>query len=307
MKAVFLSQKAILRDSHIEITSPQDPWTLVPATLEAIRLLAKEETLVLLYGRLDNPSADPADGNQILTRIVRQIESAGGRVDATINCPHNEGEACGCWFPNGGILTSAREAFGLNLESCYLIGDGAADAHLAQQFGVRPIILLGSRSTEEVLGKIEIARDFPVAADLTTAVRYVEVEEEINSQLGYKRAPMSRALSPSGEIPSEQLPKIGVHSKLAQSVQAQLNRSRIERHDLARWLAFFTVGGVGLSLGIAYLLTHLYREQPFPRFAYYLTLQFIPRVVRGILFIAWGLLIIALAIRQFYRSSGPRR
>jgi hypothetical protein len=60
---------------------------------------------------------------------------------------------------------------------------------------------------------------------------------------------------------------------------------------------------VGLSLGIAYLLTHLYRVAPFPEYAYYITLQFIPRPVRGALFIIWGVGILVLAVRSFYRSN----
>jgi hypothetical protein len=64
---------------------------------------------------------------------------------------------------------------------------------------------------------------------------------------------------------------------------------------------------VGLSLGIAYLLTHLYRIQPFPAIAYYVTLQFIPRPLRGALFIIWGGIVVVLALRSFYRSTSHWR
>jgi hypothetical protein len=68
-----------------------------------------------------------------------------------------------------------------------------------------------------------------------------------------------------------------------------------------QWLALFVFGGVWLSLGIAYILTHLYRVQPFPEFVWYLTLQFIPRPVRGLLFIGTGVAVVAISLRAFLR------
>ena len=97
-----------------------------------------------------------------------------------------------------------------------------------------------------------------------------------------------------------------VVSAQAQAVQQRVRKTRTQFKDLSRWLGFFVLGAVGLSLGIAYILTHLYREQPFPGFVYYLTLQFISRPVRGVLFIAWGCLIIAIGVRSLYRSAGGR-
>ncbi len=44
-----------------------------------------------------------------------------------------------------------------------------------------------------------------------------------------------------------------------------------------RWLVVLLFGITLLSLGAAYVLVEMYREQPFPDFVYYLTLQFLPR------------------------------
>src|SRR5262249_13089308 len=53
-----------------------------------------------------------------------------------------------------------------------------------------------------------------------------------------------------------------------------------------RWLLFLLLGITLLSLGIAYLLVSVYREQPFPGWVYYATLQFLERPLRAALFIA---------------------
>jgi len=69
-----------------------------------------------------------------------------------------------------------------------------------------------------------------------------------------------------------------------------------------RWLLLLLLGVTFLSLGLAYLIVDFYRTQPFPEFVYYLTLQFIDRSVRGMLFIAGGGVIGALAIMQLNKS-----
>src|SRR5579883_395395 len=52
-----------------------------------------------------------------------------------------------------------------------------------------------------------------------------------------------------------------------------------------RWLALLLVGVVLMGLGVAYLLREAYLSYQFPGIFYYLTLQFVPRVWRGALFI----------------------
>ena len=58
--------------------------------------------------------------------------------------------------------------------------------------------------------------------------------------------------------------------------------------NLKRWLVLILLGITLISLGIAYLITQVYRTQPFPEWVGYITLQFIDRPVRGIMFIAIG-------------------
>jgi uncharacterized cofD-like protein len=62
------------------------------------------------------------------------------------------------------------------------------------------------------------------------------------------------------------------------------------------------IGITFTSLGVAYLITHLYREQPFPEFVGVLTLQFISRPVRGALFIGAGAAVITFAILQLGKT-----
>src|SRR5689334_5512308 len=57
-----------------------------------------------------------------------------------------------------------------------------------------------------------------------------------------------------------------------------------------------------IALGLAYLLTHLHPTQPLPEGTYYVTLQFIPRAIRGLLFVLFGVGTIGTALVQLNRS-----
>jgi uncharacterized cofD-like protein len=71
---------------------------------------------------------------------------------------------------------------------------------------------------------------------------------------------------------------------------------------IKRWLVLILVGITLMSLGVAYLATQVYRTQPFPEWVGLVTLQFIDRPIRGILFIVGGVLVFSLAILQLNRS-----
>ena len=71
---------------------------------------------------------------------------------------------------------------------------------------------------------------------------------------------------------------------------------------IKRWLVLLVLGITFVSLGVAYLMTQVYRTQPFPEFVGVLTLQFIGRAERGVLFIGFGVGIAAVALLQLSRS-----
>jgi hypothetical protein len=72
--------------------------------------------------------------------------------------------------------------------------------------------------------------------------------------------------------------------------------------ELKRWILLFTVGLVILSLGLAYLFVSLYRTVDVPEFGATLTLQFIPRWLRGIIFVTCGVCVGLLGFWKLNKS-----
>jgi hypothetical protein len=71
---------------------------------------------------------------------------------------------------------------------------------------------------------------------------------------------------------------------------------------LKRWVALASAALVVCSLGVGIVLADFYRVQHFPEWVYYLTLQPIPRLLRGLLLASLGLGFGAFAWYRFSRS-----
>ncbi|HID85786.1 MAG TPA: hypothetical protein EYP55_00205 [Anaerolineae bacterium] len=240
----------------------RSPGGLTPQALEALTPLTERGLFTIVVDpepREAPMSAPPGEGY------------------AFLRCPHRPGEECDCWGPEGGLLREAASRFDLRLEECYLVCDAPTDVALAYALGCRPFLVLGDRTIGELYGEREPPyKDYPIARDLATALSYLLHEEEIARQLG----------------PFPRLPPALVEERVGPAMPT------INARDLGRWLLVLVLGGLWLSLGIAYILVNIYRVQPLPEIFYYLTLQFIPRLYRGLLFLVSGTLLAALAFRQ---------
>lgn len=73
---------------------------------------------------------------------------------------------------------------------------------------------------------------------------------------------------------------------------------------IKRWLVILLAGMIVVSLGIAYGLTDLYHAVDFPTWASVVTLQFLPQIVRGTLFLLVGVGICGYGAVGLYRSLG---
>ena len=71
---------------------------------------------------------------------------------------------------------------------------------------------------------------------------------------------------------------------------------------IKRWLLLLVVGVVLMGLGISYVLREAYLSYTFPGTFYYITLQFIPRWARGLLFMSMSLSTVAIATWKLNQS-----
>jgi histidinol phosphatase-like enzyme len=314
VKAVFVKQDCLLEAAPA--TAPAEPGTMLRSGVAAgLSALAEHKLFIIVLdvGSCSVVPASVAAGKSAIRAMLDAMRAAGGHVDALMQCLHEPGSGCGCWGTNPGFLYAAAARLDLRLDECYLLCDQASDVLLAYRAQCRPMLILEGRGIGDLYdGHQPEPSDFPIARDFSAAVQYVLTEEDGNKEWGHVRQPAPRPqleeVASIGNIP-EFSPTLELFSPVPGVKGFFLYGLPQVSSGARKWLAAFVVGAVGLSLGIAYMLTDLYRRHPFPAFVYYLTLQFIPRSVRGLLFILGGVAIVAISLRAILRSpSGtPRR
>ena len=316
MKAVFIKRDCLLLTGSADKLAA-DQVQLQPGVAEGLRsITAQELFIVVLDPRPRGTMAEAAlaADEEVTQRMLSVIRDGGGRVDALLQCPHSTEDNCGCWGTHPGFLYAAAAQLDLRLDECYLLGNEPNDVLLAYKVGCRPMLLLNGHSIGDFYdGHQPEPRDFPIARGFESAVRYVLCEEEADEHWGRPRQPSSvsqlEEAMPAGEVPgfSPTLkllsPVPGARGVLWTGIPQLSRRAR-------QWLLVYILGGLWLSLGIAYILTHLYRVKHFPAFVWYLTLQFIPRPIRGLLFILSGIVLVVISLRAFLHlvpNQGSRK
>jgi uncharacterized cofD-like protein len=72
--------------------------------------------------------------------------------------------------------------------------------------------------------------------------------------------------------------------------------------SIKRWLLMMVIGVTLIGLGFAYFAIDLYRDAQFPQIVSTLTLQFLPRALRGLLLVGLGALAFGVGLWRFNRT-----
>ena len=162
-------------------------------------------------------------------------------------------------------LAAGLALSGRSTGEAFLVCNTLQDCLHGESLGWRTVLVLGGQPLDVAIGPGEPANKAAATAPrLDEALRYVTEEHRQNEQLGpFPYGPAHAA----EERPAITMPTGG---------------------DLAKIFGLSVVAGVAVALGIAYLLQEVYQSVQFPRIFYYLTLQFIPQTLRGLMFLLIG-------------------
>jgi len=120
---------------------------VIPALLE-IRAAGYEFVMVSNQDGLGTESFPEGDFTEPHELMLHLFESQGIRFDEIFICPHLPADGCECRKPRTGLLTRYLAATHLDLDRSAVIGDRETDLELAQNIGVRGILIGGSEGLD---------------------------------------------------------------------------------------------------------------------------------------------------------------
>jgi D-glycero-D-manno-heptose 1,7-bisphosphate phosphatase len=119
------------------VTRPEE-FHWLPGALDALRLLHQTGRRVILVSNqagINRGALTEDDLERIHASMRRDVEAAGGRIDAIYHCPHDWDEGCECRKPRPGMLHQAQRDFHLDLTRTPFIGDDDRDGEAARAAG----------------------------------------------------------------------------------------------------------------------------------------------------------------------------
>ncbi|HNU04078.1 MAG TPA: D-glycero-beta-D-manno-heptose 1,7-bisphosphate 7-phosphatase [Anaerolineae bacterium] len=175
--ALFLDRDGVLNENRADYVRTWQQVVILPGVLTAMQRLAASPFAVVV---VTNQSAV---GRGLLSRqvlaainqgIVREVQQAGGRIDAVYACPHTPEAGCTCRKPRPGMLLQAARELEIDLARSWLVGDAVSDMQAAAAAGCRPVLVRTGRGMKQALGlALHGLHHVPVRADLAEAVNWI--------------------------------------------------------------------------------------------------------------------------------------
>jgi D-glycero-D-manno-heptose 1,7-bisphosphate phosphatase len=153
-----------------------DEFELLPCVIHAFQQLAPQPFPIVV---LSNQAAigrgwvTPETVAAIHRDMVRAIESAGGRIDDVLVCPHAPEVKCWCRKPRPGLLLEAARKYGFDLQRAVMVGDSYRDVQAAQAAGATPIMVRSGHAIPPKLEEMLIREQVSVVPDLVTAAEAI--------------------------------------------------------------------------------------------------------------------------------------
>jgi len=174
-RAVFIDRDGVICRNRKDHVKSWEEFVFLPGVLNALVRLSRSDFLVIVITNqaIVNRGMVPVEVlEDIHRRMVRAVESVGGRIDRVLYCPHRPDENCGCRKPQPGLLLQAAQEMGIHLSSSWLIGDALSDMVAARRAGCQRYMVLTGRGWQELVRCWKTGeRGFRVALDLNGAVR----------------------------------------------------------------------------------------------------------------------------------------
>jgi len=152
-RAVFIDRDGTINIDKDYLTDP-DQIEFIKGSPEAIAEANRLGLKVIVISNQSGIARGMMTVEQVEivnARLVSMLKDRGAVVDAVYYCPHHPdyGDGCTCRKPDIGMLLRAKEEFGIDLPSSFVIGDKWSDVKCGENAGaLTSLVLTGYGETD---------------------------------------------------------------------------------------------------------------------------------------------------------------
>ncbi len=179
--AIFLDRDGTIIEDAGVIRSP-DQIVLYDDAASALRSLGES---YLLFVITNQPSVSKGlstlqEVHAVNARLDAMLRREGVAIQAWYVCPHERSEGCSCIKPNPEFVLRARDAYGLDLERSFVIGDHPHDALTAKELGVHGLYLLTGHGGRHLSA---LPAEVPVFHRISDAAEWIRTHPDPEAEL----------------------------------------------------------------------------------------------------------------------------
>lgn len=173
--AIFLDRDGVLIENRSSYVRTWADVEIYPQALKALAQLSSSPYKIVIITNqagIGKGLIRPETAQDINSRLVSEVASAGGRVDAVYVCPHRPEEACSCRKPAPGLLLAAAQDLHIDLSQSIMIGDSLNDLRAGKAAGVKKVSLVrtGLGAAQSKLPEAAGLQPFSIYDDLSQAL-----------------------------------------------------------------------------------------------------------------------------------------
>ncbi len=185
MRAVFLDRDGVICRNRPDHVKSWSEFIFLSGARESLARLASLEMPIVVISNqaaINRGMVMAETVEEIHSRMVTEIEAAGGRIDRVYYCPHRPDEACDCRKPQPGLLKRAAADLNIELEGSYIVGDAWSDIQAGLAVGCTPLLVLTGRGQHQALQALrEGVGCLRIAYDLSAAVQAILEAEGVDA------------------------------------------------------------------------------------------------------------------------------
>ena len=174
-KSVILDRDGVINEDSAGYIKSLAEWVPISGSLQAIADLSKSGFSVFVITNQSGIGRGLIKREQ-LTEIhhylLKVVESAGGKIEQVLFCPHHPDEGCGCRKPATGMLQKITQNYTVDFTKSYLIGDRLSDLYLGDHVGAQSILVL-TGAGKETEAQLPQPHSYPIFANLAAAANSI--------------------------------------------------------------------------------------------------------------------------------------
>ena len=179
MTIVFLDRDGVINENKPDdYVRNWEEFVFLPNAKEALRRLSNnDEVKIFIVSNQAGIGKDVvtvAQVDEVNRRMKNEIETAGGRIDGILYCPHTPEDQCSCRKPGADLLLKVLQETPGNPSKRFMVGDAVSDMAAAKKVSAVAIMVKTGRGKEQLksVSTGSLTADY-IAEDVSEAVEII--------------------------------------------------------------------------------------------------------------------------------------